>query len=54
MRLIVLKKKMKMKHRSHRQNINKPRTRHGDKYSKYKKYLSMMMLICIKQHLSNI
>ena len=46
--------KIKMKNRSHRYDINRPRSRHGHKYSKYKKCLSMMMLICIKQHLSNI
>ena len=39
-----------MKNRSHRCDIN----RHGHKYSKYKMWLSMMKLICIKQHLSNI
>ena len=36
---------MKMKNRSHR---------HGHENSKYRKCLSMMMLICIKHHLSNI
>ena len=42
--------KMKMKNRSHRYNKNRPRTRHGHIciYSKYKKCLTMMMLICIK------
>ena len=45
---------MKMKNRSHRYDINKPRSRHEDKYTEYKKCLSMMMLICIKQYLSNI
>ena len=44
--------KMKMKNRSYRHDINRPR--HGHKNSKYRKFLSMMMLICIKQHLSNI
>ena len=39
---------------SHRYNINRPRSRHGHKYGKYKKRLSMIMVICIKQHLSNI
>ena len=39
--------------RSHRYNINRPRFRHGHKYSKYKKFFSMMMLVCIKQPLSN-
>ena len=38
---------MKMKNRSHRYDINRPRSRHGHIYSKYKK--------CpIKQHRSNI
>ena len=46
--------KMKMKKVSHRHDINRPRLRHGHKYRKHKKCLSMMMLICIKQHLSNI
>ena len=53
-RLIIIKMKMKMKNRSHRYDINRPRSRHGHKYSKYKKCLNMMMLICIKQQLSNI
>ena len=45
---------MRMKSRSHRCDIKRPRPRHGYKYSKYKKCLTLMMLICIKQHLSNI
>ena len=45
---------MKMKNGLHRHNINKPRSRYGDKYSKYKTCHSMMMLLCIKQHLSTI
>ena len=52
MRLIIIKMKMKTTNRSHRYSINRPRSRHGHKYSKYKKCLSMMMLIRIKQHLS--
>ena len=40
-----------MKNRSHRQNINRPRRRHGHKYMKYKLYLSVMIVICTKQHL---
>ena len=43
-----------MKKGSHRYDINRPRSRHGHKYSKYKKCLSKMMLICIKQHLRKI
>ena len=53
-RLIIMKRKMKMTNRSHRYNINRPRSRYGHKYSKCKKCLSMMIVICIKQHLSNI
>ena len=53
-RAITMKMKMKIKNKSHRYDINRPRSRHGHKYSKYKKCLTMMMLICIKQHLSNI
>ena len=36
---------MKMKNISHRYDINRPRSRHGHKYSKYIMYLTMMMLI---------
>ena len=54
MRVIIIKMKMKMKNRSHRLDINRPRSRHGHKYSKYKTRPSLMMLICIKQHLSNM
>ena len=35
--------KMKMKNRLHRYNINRPMSRHGHKYSKYKKGYSMKM-----------
>ena len=44
----------KIKNRSHRSDINRPRLRHGHRYTKYKLYLSIMMVIYIKQHLSNI
>ena len=49
-----MKIKMKMKKMPHRHEINSPKARHEHKYSKCKKCLSMMMLICIKkpkQHL---
>ena len=46
--------KIKIKNTSHRYDINRPRLRHGHKGRRYKKRLSMMMLICIKQHISNI
>ena len=48
-----MKMKMKMKNRSHRYDVNRPNARHDQKYSNYKKCLNMMMLACIKQHLSN-
>ena len=44
----------KMKNRSHRYDKNRPKSRHGQKYSKSKNCLTIMMLICIKQQLSNI
>ena len=45
----ILKNKQKNK-RSHRYDINRPRSRHEHKCSKCKKCPSMVMLICIKQH----
>ena len=43
-----------MKNRAQRYDIKKPRPRHGHKYTQYKICVSIMMVICIKQHLSNI
>ena len=40
--------------RWHRYDINRHRLRHGCKYTKYKMCLTIMMVICIKQQLSNI
>ena len=37
--------KMKMKNRSHRYDINRPRSSHGHKCSKYKKCLTKMRLM---------
>ena len=45
---------LKMKNRSQRYNINRPRPRHGPKCTNYKMCLSVVMVIYIKQHLSNI
>ena len=45
--LITIKMKMKMKNRSHSYDINRSWSRHGHIYSKYKKFLIMLMLICI-------
>ena len=43
-----------MKNRSHRYGTNRPKLRHGQKYTKCKICLSVMMIICIKKHLSKI
>ena len=43
-----------MKNKSYRYVINRPRPRHWRKYTKYKICRSIMMVICIKKHLSNI
>ena len=39
---------------SHRYDINRTRPRHGHKYTEYKTCTSMMIVMCNKQHLSNI
>ena len=46
-----MKVRQKIKNRLHRYNINRPRPRHGHKYTKYK---MCNMVVCVKQHLSNI
>ena len=51
---MTMKMRLKMKNRLPRYDINRPTTRHGHKYTKYKMRLSIMMVICIKQHQSNI
>ena len=43
--LMTMKVRLKMKSRSHRYDINRTKLRHGHKYSKYKMWLSMIMLI---------
>ena len=43
-----------MKNRSHRYNINSPRPTHEHKYTKFKMCLSVMIVICTKQHVSSI
>ena len=53
-RLIIMKMKIKMGNKSYRYDLNRPRSRHEHAYSKYKNCLSMMMLLCIKQHLGNM
>ena len=46
--------RLKIKSTSHRFDINRPRPRNRHKDTKYKMCLSIMMVICIKQHLRNI
>ena len=46
--------RLKMINTSLRYYIKRARVRHGPKYTKYKMCLSIMIVICIKQHLSNI
>ena len=52
--LVIMKIRLKIKNRSQKYDINRRRSRNGHNYTKYKMCLSMMMIICIKQHLSNI
>ena len=52
--LIIMKIKIKMKKKPNRYEINRLRSRNGHKYNKYKKFFSMIVLISINQHLSNI
>ena len=51
---MALKIRLKIKTRSQIYDINWSRPRHGHKYTKYKMCLSIIIFICIKQHLSNI
>ena len=41
-----------MKNRWNRRDINSPKSRHRHTYTIYKMYLNMMMVICVKEHLS--
>ena len=49
-----MKMRVKMKNRLQRCDINSPRPRHGQKYTKYKLCVIVAIVICIKQYLSNI
>ena len=46
--------RLKVKSKSHRYDINRPRRRNRHKYTKCKMCLRMMMVVCNKQPLSNI
>ena len=47
---MAMKVRLKIKNRSHRYGINRPRPRYGHKYTKYKKCLSVMMVMCVKAY----
>ena len=49
-----MKMGMKIKERSLRYDVNRLRPSSGHKHTEYKTCISMMMLACVKQHLSNI
>ena len=51
---MIMKAKMENEIRSHRFDKNRLGLTHADKCTKYKNFLSMMMLIFIKQQLINI
>ena len=44
----------KMKNRLHSYDINRPKPRHGLRYTKYKMCHNKMMVICFRKHLNNI
>ena len=51
---MTMKMRLEIKNRSQKYDINRPTSRHGHNYTKYKMCLSVMIILCIKQHLSNI
>ena len=51
---MTMKMRLKMKIGSHRYDMNILRPSHGHKYTKHKMCLSIIVAMCIKQHLSNI
>ena len=52
--LMAKKMRLKMRNRSSRYDINRPRRWRGHKYTEYKIYLDIMMVISIRQYLSYI
>ena len=51
---MTMKMRPEMKNRSYTYDINRAKSRHGHRYTKYKMRLSIMMVICINQHLRSI
>ena len=46
--LKAMKMRLKIKTTLYRYGVNRPRPRHGHKYTKYNMRLSIIMVICIK------
>ena len=46
---MTMKMRLKKTNRSHRYDKNRPRRRHGHKYTKFKIRLMIMMVTCIKK-----
>ena len=49
-----MKMRLKLESKSQKYDIDRPKPRHGHKYTKFNMCVSIMMVTCIKQHLSNI
>ena len=46
--------RLKKKNKSHKYDINRPSPGNAHKYTKCKMCLNIMMVICIKKHLSHL
>ena len=46
--------KIEKKNSSYRYDLSRPRSRHWQKDSKYKRCLNMMIPVCTKQHVSRL
>ena len=51
--LMPMRMRLKMKNRWYSYDSIGPRARHGQKYTKYKMCLSIMMVVCNKQQISS-
>ena len=51
---ILMKMNIEKEYTLHRYHLNRTRPLHGYRHTKYKTCLTIMVLICIRQHLSNI
>ena len=52
--MILMKMRRRIKNKSHRYDIKRTRPRYDYEYTKYKMLLSLIMVMCNKQHLSNM